>query len=294
MRLISLAFVTAVVAVAAPAAAAPFEPRTVPEEADAIGHVDVEALRRTQLFNALGGQTALDALLDDTPDEYRGIAKSLSRSIRSMSFWYHDSHGVVQVATNDARAVGQILAKAPVKQLRTVEGFPVYVPTKGGGSSGQLALVGDTVVLSDDAGSVDRAVRVLAGKAKSLAASPKLPSLGRQGVFFFVAIGDGLLGKIQQSAQSKLMQLSARSLIIDVSESGGQVVATARAEMKTADALQKAKSIADGLRALGSLSDDPRLVALLNGVSVTTAGLYLEVTAKAAAADLAKLVQSTK
>jgi hypothetical protein len=210
-----------------------------------------------------------------------------------VSFWYDDDHGALQVATNDARALGQLLAKAPVKQARTVDGHAVFAVDKGGkGHSMQLAAVGDTLVLSDTAECIDRAVRVLDGKVKSVAGSTRLPSLGRQGVFFFVALGDDLLGKIQRSAKSKLMQLSAKSLVVDVSEGGGQVIAVARAEMKTADALQKAKSIADGLRALGSLSDEPRVAALLAGVTVSTSGLFLEVTAKAAVADLAKLVQT--
>lgn len=275
------------------AAASPFEARTIPEQVDGLGHVDVDALRKTQLFGALGGQAALDTMIDEAPAEVRAIAKSLSRSIRGVSFWYDDEHGAVQIATNDARALGQLLAKSPVKQARTIEGHPVFVVDKPNqGTKMQLAAVGDTLVLSDTAECLDRAVRVIGGKAKSVAGSNRLPSAGRQGVFFFVAIGDDLLGKIQQTASSKLMKLSAKSLVVDISEGGGQVTAVARAEMKSADALQKAKSIADGLRALGTLSDEPQLKVLLDGVTVTTTGLFLEVTAKAAAADLAKLVNT--
>lgn len=294
MRSISLAFVLVLSAFGAKTAAAtPFEPRTIPEQVDGIGHVDVDALRRTQLFGALGGQTALDAMLDDAPAEVRAIARSLSRSIRAVSFWYDDEHGALQIATSDARALGQLLAKAPVKQARTVEGRGVFVVDKPGGSTSmQLAVVGDTLVLSDTAEFLDRAVRVLDGKARSLSGSNRLPSPGRQGVFFFAAIGDDLLGKIQQSAKSKLMRLSAKSLVVDVSEGGGQVTAVARVEMKSADALQKARSIADGLRALGSLSDEPGVKVLLDGVTVSTSGLFLEVTAKVAVADLAKLVHT--
>jgi hypothetical protein len=294
MRLISLTFVVVLSALGVTtAAASPFEPRTIPEQVDGVGHIDVDALRRTQLFGALGGQTAVDAMFDDAPPEVRAIARSLSRSTRAVSFWFDDEHGAMQVATSDARALGQLLAKSPVKRARTVEGHAVFVVDKPGSSTSmQLAAVGDTLVLSDTAEYLDRAVRVLDGKARSISGSSQLPSLGRQGVFFFVAIGDDLLGKIQQHASSKLMRLSAKSLVIDVTEGGGQVVAVARAEMKTADALQKAKSIADGLRALGSLSDEPNVTALLDGITVTTSGLFLEVTAKAPVADLAKLVHA--
>jgi hypothetical protein len=294
MRSLSLSLVIAASALGAgTAAASPLDARTIPEQVDAVGHLDFEALRQTQLFGALGGQGALDALIDEAPAELRAAGKSLSRSIRAVSFWYDDDHGALQVSTSDARALGQLLAKVPGKQVRTVEGHAVIAVDKGGGGHAlQLATVGDTLVLSDTAECVDRAIRVLDGKAKSVAGSSRLPSLGRQGVFLFVAIGDDLLGKIQHRASSKLMQLAAKSIVADVSEAGGQMVATARAEMKTADGLQKAKSIVDGLRALGSLSDEPGVSALLGGVTVTTSGLFLEVTAKAPIADLVKLAHS--
>ena len=133
MRSISLAFAVAASALGAgTAAATPFDARTIPEQVDGVGHVDVDALRRTQLFGALGGQAALDVMLDDAPAEVRAIAKSLSRSIRAVSFWYDDEHGALQVATNDARALGQLLTKVPVKQARTVDGHGVFVVDKGG------------------------------------------------------------------------------------------------------------------------------------------------------------------
>ena len=74
-----------------------------------------------------------------------------------------------------------------------------------------------------------------------------------------------------------MLQLSLRSLVIDVSEAAGVVTASARAEMRSADAVLKAKSILDGLRALASLSDDPNAKGLLDGLTVTSNGLTLEV-----------------
>jgi hypothetical protein len=42
-------------------------------------------------------------------------------------------------------------------------------------------------------------------------------------VFVFVTIGDDLLGAIQKAAQSKMLQLALRSLVIDVGEHAGVV-----------------------------------------------------------------------
>jgi hypothetical protein len=108
-------------------------------------------------------------------------------------------------------------------------------------------------------------------------------------VFVFVTIGSNALNAIQKSAHSKVLQLGIKSIVADVSESGGVVTANARAEMASADALQKAKSILDGLRALASLSDQPQRV-LLDGVTVSANGLALEIVAKLPVTELAKMI----
>jgi hypothetical protein len=103
-----------------------------------------------------------------------------------------------------------------------------------------------------------------------------------------------MLGAIQKTAHSKVLQLAIRSLVVDVGEGAGLVTANARAEMRSAEALQKARSILDGMRALASLSDEPAARTLLDGVTVTAHGLALEVAAKLPVAELVKAIQSKK
>ncbi|HEX7839175.1 MAG TPA: hypothetical protein VF469_16975, partial [Kofleriaceae bacterium] len=68
MRHVTLtAFLAAALGVgagASPALATPFEPGTIPDQVQAVGHLDADALRKTQVFTALGGQGAIDAGLD--------------------------------------------------------------------------------------------------------------------------------------------------------------------------------------------------------------------------------------
>src|SRR5262245_19508923 len=91
--------------------ATPFEPATVPDQVEAVGHLDVDALRRTQLFATIGGQAAIDAALDDAPPALRPVVKSLARSVRSVSFWKDADHGAVYIDTRDARGLAQLIAK---------------------------------------------------------------------------------------------------------------------------------------------------------------------------------------
>jgi hypothetical protein len=195
----------------------------------------------------------------------------------------------VYVQTRDGRGLAQLLAKAPAKRGPTVDGVFTYT---GGNDHGCFAAVGDTLVLSDTADSLARSIRVLGGHAASLAGSSKLAGLSRTGVFVFVTLGSNALNAIQKTAHSKVLQLAIKSIVADVSETAGVVTASARAEMGSAEALQKAKSILDGLRTLASLSDQPTQRALLDGVTVTANGLALEVVAKLPVPALVKAIDS--
>jgi hypothetical protein len=279
--------------------AAPFEPGTIPDQVGATGHLDVDALRRTQVFAAAGGQQAIDAALDEAPVRIRAAARTISRTIRGVSFWRDADHGAVYIETRDSKGLGQLVAQLPAHPTAPIDGFPAYKidgNAAGGNSSkpGYCALYGDTLVLSDAIEGVERSIRTLSGKAASLAGSNQLAAANRQGVFVFVTVGDDMLGAIGKVTQSRLMQLNPRSLAVDVGEVGGTVTANAHVELRTADAVEKARGIIEGLRALASLSDDAQARTLLNGVSVSTRGMALDIAAKLPVADLVALIHSSK
>ncbi|HEY0483062.1 MAG TPA: hypothetical protein VGD37_36325 [Kofleriaceae bacterium] len=272
--------------------ATPFEPATVPDSVQAVGHLDVDLLRKTQLFTAAGGQAAIDAALDQAPPQMRSMARTLARTIRGVTFWRGSDHGAIYVETRDSRALGQLLAKLPGKPAQPVDGYPTYALGDGNGDDPHYAAVfADTLVLADSEDSLAQSLRVLGGKAATLAGSNKLPVSSRQGVFVFVTVGDDLLGAISKVAHAKVLQLGLRSLAVDVGEASGMLTANARGEMRSADALQKAKSILDGLRALASLSDEPAARTLLDGVTVTTNGLAIEIVCRIPVAEVTKMIQ---
>lgn len=297
MRNVSLAIATlATMALGAgPVLAAPFEPATIPDTVDVVGHLDVDAVRGTQLFAAIGGQAAIDAAideaLDDAPAKLRPIARALSRSVRGVSFWHDADHGAVYVEAGDSRSLGQLIAQLPATPAPPINGFPAYV--LGDDANGFCAVYGRTLVLSDSRDALERSIRVLARKAPSLANSGKLPAVTRQGVFVFVTIGDDALGAIQKSAHAKVLQLGLRSLVLDAGESGGDVTARARAELASAEAVQKARTILDGVRVMASLSD-PSLQALLDAVTVSASGLTLTVSAKLSVAEVARRIRQAR
>ena len=278
---------------AAPAHATPFEPATVPEQVEAVGHLDVDALRKTQVFAVLGGQKAIDQAIENAPADLRSLARSVAGSVRGISFWRDTEHGAIYLETRDARSLGQLLAKTPVKRGNPVDGVATYTG-KDGDDHGFLAAVGDTLVLADTAESLESSIRVLGGHGASLAGSNKLPAASRTGVFVFVTVGSNALNAIQKSAHSKVLQLAIKTVVVDIGETAGMVTANARAEMGSADALQKAKSIVEGLRTLASLSGDATASALVDGITISAHGLALEVVAKLPIPELAKAIESKK
>jgi hypothetical protein len=303
MRHLCLALVLTALPVGA-AQATPFEPASIPQQVEAAGHVDVDALRTTQLFAAFGGQAAIDKSIGELPPELRPLAAPLAKAVRGISFWHADDRGALYLETRDPRALAALLAKAPVKPGVPVDGIATFTadpPARGGGGRhhgrhhdhdhGFLGAYGDTLVIADSHEALAQSLRVLAGKAPNLVGSRALASAARNGVFVFVTIGDGLLGDLSKTSSSKLMQLGAKSIVIDASEAAGVVTANARLELASADALAKAKTILDGMRALASMSDEPGVKRLIDGVAVSTNGTSLAVVARWPVADLKALIE---
>ena len=277
-----------------PAAAAPFDARRVPSAAQAVGHLDVEAFKRTTLYARVAAKVGPDALSTDIPAELRPLMMQLLGSARGVTFWMaKKDHGAIQVQTSAAAAVQTLLGGLPgttitrgghrIRKLQ-VDGEPVFV--------GQA---GDTVVFSDKIGSVQRSLQTIAGKAKGLAPSSVLARAASQGVFFFAALGGPLLDDIKKEASSRTLQIDMRSLVIDAREVGGQLTLELRAGMSSADGPQKAKSVVEGVRALMSLADDPdaaKLRPLLDRLKVEARGTTLEVTFQMKTTELMKIVES--
>ena len=294
LSLAAAALALSIAAVARPAAAAPFDARRVPSAAQAVGHLDVEAFKRTTLYARVAAKVGPDAVSADIPAELRPLVMQLVGSARGVTFWMaKKDHGAIHVQTGAAAAVQSLLAGLPGStitrgghRIRTlqIDGDPVFV--------GQA---GDTIVLSDKIGSVQRSLQTIAGKAKGLAPSSALARAAGRGVFFFAALGGPLLDDIKKEASSRTMQIDMRSLVIDARETGGELTLELRAGMSSAEGPQKAKSVVEGLRALMSLADDPEAVKLrplIDRLKVEARGTTLEVTFQMKTAELMKIVES--
>src|SRR5262249_24702605 len=137
--------------------ATPFEPATIPDQVQAVGHLDVDLLRQTQIFNQAGGQTAIEAAIDEAPPELQPLARSLSRSVRGVSFCRDSDHGAIYLETRDSRGLAQLVGKLPVRPARTVDGCSTY-QADGDNEAKHLAVFGDTLVLADTDESLEQSI----------------------------------------------------------------------------------------------------------------------------------------
>src|SRR3954463_4738879 len=135
--------------------ASPFQPSTVPKEAEVVGHLDVDALRTTQIFAAMGGEAAIDQAVEHAPPAVRSVARALARSACGVTFWRDGEHGAVQIESTDGRAVAKLLAKLPVGAEADIDGVATFSVGEGD-SPAHVAISGATLVAADDVKSLKR------------------------------------------------------------------------------------------------------------------------------------------
>jgi hypothetical protein len=274
--------------------AAPFEPATIPDTALAVGHVDVDLARKTNMYAAMEASGALAPRFDGLPPNLKALAPAALDAVRGISFWRGPEHGALYIETGDARLVAQLIAQMTMILTpgRAVDGAPTWAFKGHRSMDGWLATVGPTVVLANSADSLEQSIRALDGHGANLAGARKLTASTRSGILMFVTIGNDLIDQIQGSTQSKIMQLPMKSMQLDMTETGTILLGNLHAEMANAEAAAKAKSILDGLVAFASLSDDDDVKALVSDVVVTTSGLDVDVVAKLSEARLVKMTGS--
>jgi len=280
----------------APADARPLDLRRIPAAAQGVGHLDVDALRKTALYRMVKAKVTSGPDKLDIDPKLRPLVDALMRSTHGVSFWVAGNDtGAVLVEVSGAAAISALLDKIPHKTTR-VAGHPVRT-FREGGEDAMVALVGDVLIAADDARSLERSIKVVTGKAASLKRGALPAAPGGRGLFFFAALGDRLLDKVKKEASSTTLQVDMTTLTMDLAEVGGDVRARVIAVMTSAEAAQKVKSVVDGLLALTALADDEdvkKVRPLLQKIKVTAAGPRLEVSLAIPPAKLIELVESQR
>lgn len=277
--------------VAGPAAASPFDASRVPASAEGVGHVDVDALRKTTIYSLATAKLKASGKLDMDP-KVRIIAEALMNSAQGVTFWMGEDRGAAVVKLSTTAVLRPLLDKMTKKSV-TINGKKVERYSEKGEDT-SIALIGDMIVLGGDDASVSTTINVLVGKGRSIARG-KVPVPTANGVFFFASLGDKLLDKVKKAAESQTLKVDMTALTIDVGEVNAELRGRLRAVMGSAENAAKVKSVVDGLLALASLAEEARqLEVVLKRVSVTASGKNLEIALSIPSAELAKMAESMK
>ena len=286
------AVVLALVALPSRADATPFDASRVPAAAEGVGHLDVDALRKTTIYSLAAAKVVKDGKLDIDP-KLRPIATALMDSAQGVTFWMGNDTGAAIVKLSSTTLLKPLLDKMATPRSVTINGKKVERYSIKDDDT-RLALVGDLLIVSGDDPSITRTLDVVTGKTRGIARG-KVPAPTANGVFFFASLGDKLLDKVKKAAESQTLKVDMTALTIDVGEVSSELRGRVRAVMATAENAQKVKSVVDGLLALASLAEEAKKVeAILKRVSVTVNGKSLEIAVSIPSADVMKLAESMK
>ena len=307
-RFIASAAATAVfvvlVALPAGARATPIDTARIPAEADGVGHVDMDALRRTQLHRLLAPKLMVHVNSGHENPASRNLVKALIDSVQSVSFWItKNDAGAVLVQVPDARRIQALLDKLPRRGPIKVAGVNVYrysldgkAPHPKDDDDSLIALVGNTFILSDDTTSLAKAINAASRRGPTLASTRAVVDGAlERGVFFFTSLNAKMLDKVKDAAQSQTLRINMSGLTVNVGEVNAQVRVKVKLTMGTPQEAQQIKSMVEGVLALVSMSDEAAEVRpLAKTLKVTTVGKAVEMNASMGAAELVKLIESKK
>lgn len=276
--------------------ARPLDVSRLPSAAEGVGHIDVDALRVTQMFAEVR-KLAGEAKLSSVPEPLQPLATYLLSGTRGVSFWLGaNDTGAVLIEVTDGKKVRAMLDKVPSVGTLTLAGTQVrrYDFGPRPGKNGLLAQVGNVFVLSDDERSMSRSLEALAGK-KQPPRNKLFAGARDAGVFFFATLDDKRLDQVKQVASSAMLKADLTALSIRLGEVGAVVQARLSAHAKTAESAEQVKGVLEGLRALVGLTNDNKSIkSLLEKVKVTVVASRVDVAIDVPARDVIALIQAAR
>lgn len=295
----SIIFAICMLFVSAPAWANPFEASRVPAKAQVVVHIDLDAMRGSQL-RSLFDQEVNEAMNDVVGEmKSEGIpldVKDLAAAT-GVTFWAagdKNERGALIASGLDTRRIMGALAKIDGYR-RTTSGRHTLHGFKDDDTV--IGMHGGHVVAADDKDSVIMTLDVLAGRGKSLARSGKATRIGRtRGVLFAAVFEQKIAQKIKQEAQSAIFKdINFENGVIIAREASRELIMTAEIETSDVTGANQLHKLAAGAMAfLEVAADDPDLGKLLDGVDIKSSGARVTFTLKLPFASLKSLLPALK
>jgi hypothetical protein len=269
------------------AGAAEFNAGQVPSQARWVAHLDVDALRKTQL-----GEMVMGHLKEGTPaNQIEAVKAMFGVDLRT------DIHGFTACGASNKPQEAAVIAHATMDPERLLsllklnqtytgeavgEGLTLHswMDEKKPNQPRQYGMfVGDRVVISGGKEAMKAVATSLLGKGDSLATSQGLDTAPFKGAVFAAAANlEGIADRDPKAAMLK----NAKSAVVSLSEAGEWIVG--RLVVSTVDEATAAQmnAMASGMLAFVQLNQeaDPQVKKLAQGLSVTQNGNQIQVQIK--------------
>lgn len=267
-----------------------FDAARVPADARWFAHVDVEALKRSELFAALQSAHVDDFAGLDGLSEFGELGIDPLRDLRSIAVYCQDKnpeHAVLLVVGN--AQVDEALSKLssePSYRAAELDGRRMHVWGEGAQSSYVCVARREgsedrLVVRAPDEASLRRALAVIDGRTPSLASAassagdknvdqPRVRLVPSKGSILYAAALGGLSELTEVDMASNVTRL-CKQMLLDVGESQGEVHALLEMETRTDAEARQLQQVMQGGLALLALAqgsaEDPDLAKPLQDLT---------------------------
>ena len=264
--------------------ASPLDRAQVSADAKWLLHVDIDALRKTQLGTSLMKTVVAQAgedLKEDANIDLPALVKSTSSIMAYGTDYKSGKDGKGVLIWQGSKEIEQIASAFLVQQAEATKAGSGNVKLAREGAQPVYAFGDDMhivvrpgggLILGRSVDQIDLATKVLEGKAASLKDKPTFTEYATlPGGFFFMALAEGFNKDAEVPPQANVLKLADGGRLA-VGEADGKLRVQLTLDAKNKDVTQQIQQVVQGLLAIATLSlgDEPDLQALIRDTKVNT------------------------
>ena len=283
-RTLILSLAAGLAVTAASLHAGPLDRAQVAADAKWLLHVDIDALRKTQLGTSLMKTVVAEAgedLKEDANIDLPALVKSTSSIMAYGTDYKSGKDGKGVLIWQGSKEIEQIASAFLVQQAEATKAGSGNVKLAREGAQPVYAFGDDMhivvrpgggLILGRSVDQIDLATKVLEGKAASLKDKPTFTEYATlPGGFFFMALAEGFNKDAEVPPQANVLKLADGGRLA-VGESDGKLRVQLTLDAKNKDVTQQIQQVVQGLLAIATLSlgDEPDLQALIRDTKVNT------------------------
>lgn len=283
-RTLILSLAAGLTVTAASLHAGPLDRTQVAADAKWLLHVDIDALRKTQLGTSLMKTVVAEAgedLKEDANIDLPALVKSTSSIMAYGTDYKSGKDGKGILVWQGSKEIEQIASAFLVQQAEATKAGSGNVKLAREGAQPVYAFGDDMhivvrpgggLILGRSVEQIDLATKVLEGKAASLKDKPTFSEYATlPSGFFFMALAEGFNKDAEVPPQANVLKLADGGRLA-VGESDGKLRVQLTLNAKDQDVTQQIQQVVQGLLAIATLSlgDEPDLQQLIRDTKVST------------------------